>query len=224
MNMSDLVWHDLDLAVEEVDRTDAPEELAGVLAFGEPVVYDSAALAKAGGKELDPELQLLNDQHRFTYVRLALSIRPQENLLVRFVALDLTLDRGALCWSMEPMKVEQELKSKTEASISSKLKVKLAEVGAELGSDTKESAEYVLYQPVIEAFNVQRADPAWELRAAAGKQVSGIQLFHMVIKAPKLEECRALVSIRAEIMRRGFLFSYRARRSDRREEIARILV
>jgi hypothetical protein len=46
----------------------------------------------------------------------------------------------------------------------------------------------------------------------------------MVIKAPKLEECRALVSIRAEIMRRGFLFSYRARRSDQREEIARILV
>ena len=58
-------------------------------------------------------------------------------------------------------------KSKTEASISSKLKVKLAEVGAELGSATKQSAEYVLYQPVIEAFNVQRADPAWELRAAA---------------------------------------------------------
>lgn len=218
--MSDFMWHDLDLAVEEVHRADAPERLKGVLAFGEPVVYDSATLAKAAGKELDPELRLLSDQHRFTYVRLALTIRPQENLLVRFVSLDLTLDGGALCWSMEPMKVEQELKSKTEASISSKLKVKLAEVGAEVGAGTKESAEYVVYQPVIEAFNVQRADPAWELRAAAGKQLSGIQLFHMVIQASKLAQCHAFVSIRAEIMRQGFLFSYRARRSDQRENIA----
>jgi hypothetical protein len=82
--------------------------------------------------------------------------------------------------------------------------VKLAEVGA----STKESAEYVVYQPVIEAFNLQRADPAWELRAAPGKQLSGIQLFHMVIRAPKGAQCHALVGIRADIIRQGFLFTY----------------
>jgi hypothetical protein len=218
--MLDLEWHDLDLTIDETQRSDAPEKLKGVLAFGEPVVYDSEALAKAAGKELDPELQLLSDQHRFSYMRLALTIRPQENMLVRFVSLDIGLDSGALCWSMEPMKIEQELKSKSEVSISSKLKVKLAEVGA----DEKESAEYVVYQPVIEAFNVQRADPAWELRAAPGKQLSGIQCFHMVIQAAKSEQCHAKVSVRAEIMRRGFIFNYRARRSDQSEEIAVVSV
>lgn len=216
MNLSNIAWQDLDLAVEERHRADAPEKLKGVAAFGEPIVHDSMALAKSARAELDPELRLLSDQHRFTYVRLALTIRPQENLLIRFVSLDLKLDGGALCWSMEPMKVEQELKSKTEASISSKLKVKLAEVGA----NTKESAEYVVYQPVIETFNLQRSDPAWELRATTGKQLSGIQLFHMVIQAPKRVQCHALVTLRAEIMRQGFLFSYRARRADQREDIA----
>ena len=220
MKLSNVAWQELDLAIEERHRADTPEQLKGVLAFGEPVVHDSMALAAAAGEQADAELRLLTDQHRFTYVRLALTIRPQENLLVRFVSLDLMLDCGALCWSMEPMKVEQELKSKTEVGISSKLKVKLAEIGA----NTKESAEYVVYQPVIEAFNLQRSDPAWELRAVAGKQLSGIQLFHMVIQAPKRAQCRALVTMRAEIMRQGFLFSYRARRPDLREDIATLSV
>jgi hypothetical protein len=220
MNLSDVAWQELDLAVEERHRADAPEKLKGVLAFGEPVVHDSVKLAKASGEKPDAEMRLLGDHHRFTYVRLALTIRPQENLLVRFVSLDLALDGGALCWSMEPMKVEQELKSKAEAKISSKLKVKLAEIG----SETKQSAEYVVYQPVVEAFNIQRADPAWELRAAPGKQLSGVQLFHMVVQAPKGADCHAQVSLRAEIMRQGFLFSYRARRADLQENIANLLV
>lgn len=218
--MLDLKWQDLDLTADETQRGDAPEKLKGVLAFGEPVVYDSEEFARAAGKELDPELQLLTDQHRFSYMRLALTIRPQENMLVRFVSIDIRLDSGALCWSMEPMKVEQELKSKSEVSISSKLKVKLAEVGA----DEKESSEYVVYQPVIEAFNIQRADPAWELRAVPGKQLSGIQCFHMVIQAAKSEKCHAKVSVRAEIMRRGFIFNYRAQRADQSEDIAVISV
>jgi len=224
MNLPDMVWHDLDLDLAADERHRAPADLAGklkgVLAFGEPVVHDCAALAKAGGEKLDPELRLLSDRHRFTYIRLALTIRPQEDLLVRFVSLDLALDGGALCWSMEPMKVEQELKSKIEASVSSKLKLKLAEVGG----STKESAEYVVYQPVIEAFNLQRADPAWELRATTGKQLSGIQLFHMVVQASKSAQCHASVSVRADIRRQGFLFTYRARRSDQRENVALVPV
>jgi len=121
---------------------------------------------------------------------------------------------------MEPMKVEQELKSKVEATISSKLKVELAEVGGE----AKESAEYVVYQPVLEAFNLMRADPAWELRAAPGKQLSGVQLFHIVVQAPKVGECRARVTLRADIMREGFLFSYHARRPDQAEDLATLVI
>jgi len=220
MNLSGVAWQELDLAVEERHRADAPEKLKGVLAFGEPVVHDCLALAKVAGQKPDAEMKLLSDQHRFTYLRLALTIRPQENLLVRFVSLDLALDRNALCWSMGPMKVEQELKSKAEVSFSTKLKIELAEIGGQ----TKESAEYVVYQPVVEAFNLQRTDPAWELRAAPGKQLSGVQLFHMVVQAPKGRQCQARVTLRAEIMRHGFLFSYRARRADLREDIATLTV
>jgi hypothetical protein len=218
--MLDIKWHDLDLTDEALRDTASSEKLKGVLAFGEPVVYDSETLAEARGEELDPELRLLSNQHRFSYIRLALTIRPQEDMLVRFVSLDLELDRGALCWAMEPMEVNQELKSKSEVSISSKLKLKLADVGAEVGSGEKNSFEYVVYQPTIKAFNVQRSDPGWELRAADGKQLSGIQIFHMVIQSPKNQTCHAKVSIRAEILRRGFLFQYRARHSDEREDIA----
>jgi hypothetical protein len=220
MNLSDIAWQELDLAIEDRQRADAPEKLKGVLAFGEPVVHDCLALAKAAGQKPDAEMKLLSDQHRFTYLRLALTIRPQENLLVRFVSLDLVLGGNALCWSMEPMKIEQELKSKAEVSFSTKFKIKLAEFGGQ----TKESAEYVVYQPEIEAFNLQRSDPAWELRATVGKQLSGVQLFHIVVQAPKVGECQARVTLRADIIRKGFLLSYSARRPDRREDIATLMV
>jgi len=218
MNVSDMAWQELDLALEERTRDNAPEKLRGVLAFGAPVAHDCFALAKAQGEQPDAEIQLLSDQYRFTYLRLALTIRPQEDLLVRFVSLDLALDGNALCWSMEPMKVEQKMKSKAEARFSTKFKLKLADIG----SDAKESSEFVVYQPVVEAFNLQRADPAWELRAAPGKQLSGVQLFHLVVQAPKSGQSQARVTMRAEIMRQGFLFRYRVRRGDLREDIATV--
>ena len=216
MSLSGIEWQELDLAIDDRQRADAPETLKGVLAFGQPVIHDCFALAKAAKEKPDPEMKLLSDQHRFTYLRLALTIRPRENLAVRFVSLDVTLEGNALCWSMEPMKVEQEVKSKTEAKISSKLKIKLAEVGAE----EKDSAEYVIYQPEVEAFNLMRADPSWELRPTAGKHLSGVQLFHMVVQVPNLAECRGRVSLRADIKRQGFIFSYHARRPDAPEDVA----
>ena len=132
----------------------------------------------------------------------------------------LALDGNALCWSMEPMKVDQEIKSKAEVSFSTKFKIKMAEIGGQ----EKESAEYVVYQPVVEAFNLQRADPAWELRAAHGKELSGVQLFHMVVQAPKMGKCQARVTLRADIVRQGFLLTYSARRRDLREDVATLTV
>jgi hypothetical protein len=216
MSLADIAWHELDLAINDRQRADAPEKLKGVLAFGEPVVLDCFALARAAKEDPDPGMKLLSDEHRFNYLRLALTIRPKENLVVRFVSLDLTLDGDALCWSMEPMKVEQEIKAKAEVSFSTKFKIKMAE----FGGGEKASQEYVVYQPVIEAFNLQRSDPGWELHAQTGKQLSGIQLFHMVVQAPKARECRARVSLRADIMGHGFLWNYTARRSDQREHVA----
>jgi hypothetical protein len=224
MSISGIEWGELDLAIDDRQRADAPEKLKGVLAFGQPVIHDCLALAKATKEKPDPEMKFLSDQNRFTYMRLALTIRPQENLDVRFVSLDVTLEGDALCWSMEPMKVEQELKSKTEAKISSKLKVKLADVGAEVGGEEKDSAEYVIYQPVVEAFNLMRGDPGWELRPTAGRHLSGVQLFHMVVQVPKLAECRGRVSLRADIKRQGFIFNYHARRPDATEDVATLVL
>lgn len=220
MSLSDIAWQELDLAIDGRQRADAPEKLKGVLAFGGPVVHDCLALAKANNQKPDAEMKLLSDRHRFTYLRLALTIRPQKDLIVRFVSLDLALDGNALCWSMEPMKVEQEIKSKAEVSLSTKFKIKIAEIGGQ----EKESAEYVVYQPVIEAFNLQRADPAWELRAAPGKQLSGVQLFHMVVQSPKVGKSQARVTLRADIMRHGFLLNYSARRPDLLEDVATLTV
>jgi len=214
----DLHWHELDLFSEDTLRGDSSDCLAGVLAIGEPVVFDCEALAKAGGDEPDAEMALLAADYRFTYLRLALSMRSADDIQVRFVSLDVTLHADSVCWSMQPLKIEQEVRVKGETKVSGKFKLKLLDLGAE----EKDTEEYVAYQPLLEAFGLQRSDPAWELQATPGKRLHGIQLFHMVVRIPHGSTGVARVSIRADIRRRGFLFNYRARRASDQQEIGSV--
>lgn len=218
MRIADIQWTDLTLTPADTLRGEVQDEVAGVISLGKPFVVDAAALALASQKELDPEINLFMPTHIFPYIRFAVSIRPGNKHDVRFVALDVELEspnNEAICWSMQPVRVEQEIKARIESKLSSKLKLEIAEIGSEgsIGS------EYVIYQPEVEAFNLYKVNPAWELRAVEGRKLSGIQILHMIVRMPKDSNALSRVTLRADIFRKGFLWSYRVRRSDQSEEI-----
>lgn len=218
MKLADLEWSDVTLVPGDAVRDPRQEDVAGLVRVAKPVVGDATALSRAAHQELDPEIKLLSSRYVFPYLRFAVSIRPGDNYDVRFVALDVNLEsphNEAICWSMQPLRVDQEIKARTESKLSSKLKLEVAEIGGE----ESEIGEYVIYQPTVEAFNLNQEDPAWELRSVEGRKLSGIQLLHMVVRLPKESTATARVSLRADISRRGFLWSYRARRSDQSEEL-----
>jgi hypothetical protein len=219
MRLADIEWNDVTLVGETVrDAGFKSDEVNDIISIGKPIVGDAVAVARASKQELDSELKLLSSTHLFPYVRFALSIRPGDKHDVRFVALDVRLESPgseAISWSMQPIRVDQEIKTRTESKLSSKLKLEIAEIGG----DESAMDEYVIYQPTVEAFNLNRNDPGWELRAAEGRKLSGIQILHMVVRLPKESTASARVSLRADIFRRGFLWTYRARSSDQSEEI-----
>jgi hypothetical protein len=217
MKIAEVEWSEVTLVPEDVMRDEPPEEVDGVVSVGKPFVVDAIALARASREELDAEITLLAGTHVFPYLRLPLSIRPGDKHDIRFVALDVTLESnggGAVCWSMEPMRVDQEIKVRTESKLTSKLGLKPVAISG----SASESEEYIVYQPRVEAFGIGQANPGWEMRAE-GRKLSGVQIFHMVVQVPKAGKPLARVSLRADIWRRGILWPCRARRADQSEEI-----
>jgi hypothetical protein len=214
MGTAKAVWRDLDLAVEEHRRGPAPDRLAGVIAFREPLVLDCSALPQAGGSEPDAETRRLAKQSRFTYLRLGLSIRGEESLVLRFVSLDVVLEGGALCWSMQPVMVAEEFEAKAAPAVTPNFELELA--AAEPGAD----AERVVYQPTTQALHVHRADPTWELRAAAKKRLRGTQLFHLVARIPRGGVCQARIGVRAGVLREDLVVGYRAKGPGDRDAVA----
>jgi hypothetical protein len=114
------------------------------------------------------------------------------------------------------MKVEQVLEAGPAPAVSSNLELELPAPAP--GGDP------VVYRPMVEALNAQRADPTWELRAPPGTRLSGSGLFHLVARVPKGGVCQARISVRAEILSEGMLFGYRAAGPAGRDDVAIVAI
>ncbi|MFE5894908.1 hypothetical protein ACFQ6E_39130 [Streptomyces sp. NPDC056462] len=93
-----------------------PSGLGGLIRIGEPNVFDAVDLARAGATPVAPEVELLLADHTFTVVRLPVSVRPTERATVEFLAVEITLNAPgstATCWSLEPKRVDEEIKVTT---------------------------------------------------------------------------------------------------------------
>jgi hypothetical protein len=223
LKLSEIEWVDLvlepDLTRTRAEENKAHAELSGVLAVGKPIVLDAVERARAANQDLDADLTLLLDRYQFSYVRFPLTIRPGTQHDVRFLAFDVELtaegNEKPVCWSLEPMKVTQEIKVTTGSKMSAKLKPELVEIGADLSR----GEEVIHYQPLVTAFGIGLTTPAWELAATRGRQLLGVQILHMVVKAPKRVASTATVEIKADIFRRGFLWNSRVRHSSDSERV-----
>jgi hypothetical protein len=189
--------------VEESTRRAVKEAETLAAAVGRPIVVDAMKYAKSSGAD-DALMALVADTSDFYYVRLPISVRPPDGTEMRLLSVNIELRATggtADAWSMEPTHVQAELKVGTDAKLQANLKLGLIELGGEGGR----SNEYVEYQPVLEAYNLGRADPAWEFRPADGRAVRGVQLLHLCVRQDKTATVEGAVSLSADLQRRNVI-------------------
>ena len=216
MNLKDIAWTDLVLQPEVLRGDSLDEPLDNLIQLGNPFVLDAVEFYKKS-KQADAAMKLLYKGSDFYYVRFPLSFRPTDKLTLNLVSVEIALqgEENAEAWSMQPQKIEQEIKVETDAKIDSKLGISPIELSGAIGS----SKEYIIYQPVIEAFNLGRNDPAWEFRPAKGRSLSGIQILHLVIRQNKNSTSMGKISIRGDAKDRRGMFGFWGRNKKTDEDI-----
>lgn len=219
MNLASVEWEDGAL-VSETTRSVGTQPLQGLIKVGRPVILDAVKYHRAS-KQRDALMELLVGESDFYYVRLPLSFRPVEDVQLTLVSVALTLQgagNGAEAWSMEPQKVLDEVKVGLEAKVDAGLKFAPAELSSSIGS----SEEYIVYQPVIEAFNLGRPDPAWEFRPTKSRPLSGSQVLHLIIRQPRrtASQCQVTITGDAEDGRNFFSFLWRPVRPAEGEQFS----
>ena len=219
MLLESLPGEELDLRPQHTVLQSPPTDLASIIRIGETNVYDAISLARTSKQSFTSEVELLRRNFTFSLVSLPLTIRPTEATTVRFLAVEIDLSiagSGATCWSLDPEQVDDEVKVSTNVSFNSKLAVKLAEIG----STNEESQEYIVRQPRIASFNVGLSDPAWEFTPTPSTRLRGVQLLHIVVKAPVGQTWKGVASIRADVVSHHVLWNTRAFRRDGRQTVA----
>ena len=111
MNLSSMEWEDGYL-LPETTRSASAQPWQGLIRVGRPVVLDAVKFYRAS-KQRNPLMGLLVGESDFYYVRLPLSFRPVEDVQLTLVSVALELQGAgnrAEAWSMEPQKVEEEVK------------------------------------------------------------------------------------------------------------------
>jgi hypothetical protein len=217
--LESLPGEDLEFRPRHTVLQSPPADLTGMIRIGEPVVYDAISLARIEKQPLASEIELLRHKFAFSLVRLPLTIRPTEATTVRFLAVEIDLScggSGVTCWSLDPEQVDDEMKVATHIGLNSKLGVKLAEIRA----TDEEDQEYIVRQPRIASFNAGLTDPAWEFKPTLNTQLRGVQLLHLVVKAPTGRPWKGTASIRADIIYRRMLWNMYAFRRDGRQTVA----
>jgi hypothetical protein len=209
MLLEEIEGMDFDLRPVETMLHEPPIELEGMIRVGVPDVFDAVAYATKAGQSIDPGTELLLEDSEFFLVRVPLSVRPRERVEVRFLAVECFLEGSSgpiTCWSMTPERVEQEVTASTEVGLTAGLKVDIATLG--VSSSAKN--EYVVYQPNILAFGIGLEDPAWEFEPTKGRKLRGVQLLHLVVRAPRGTTGQGRIVIRADVVERGFIWNTKA--------------
>src|ERR1700743_1866073 len=117
-----------------------------VVRIGEVLPFDAMQMAQNGGEKIEPEIDQLIEQNKFCLIRIPLNVRPTAKTTVRFLAVEVFLDRpDATCWSLDPDRVEEELKVTSSVKLTGSLKPKFVEVGA----SHERTTEYVVRIPRI---------------------------------------------------------------------------
>ena len=134
----------------------------------------------------------------FFYIRLALSIKPERDIVFEDVEIEIKLDNSSseksICYSMYPLKIEDSNEVEEELSFSADLKIMKIINPANLAYKVKNS--FKINYPYVIGYNLGTDKPAWAVKKTISHPIlEGVQELLLVIKQPKNTTTNAIVQL-----------------------------
>lgn len=178
-------------------------------------------------EEIPYEINRLTDEYDFHYVRLTCSFLPDNDCRFEWArfGVDLKLKgKGSvqtkpISWDISPSEVFSTIKCKRDISFTPELKFKIIPevVDAEIKGGVNESKEYVVYEPQITSFGLNRPNVIWEFRNTKERGIIGNKSLLLIVKAPKGTKVNGRFLIGAEVSSKlSKWFPYPVKNSDDR--------
>jgi len=160
-------------------------------------------------EEIPYEIKRLTDEYDFHYVRLACSFLPDNDCKFEWArfGVDLKLKGNGsvhtkpISWDISPSDVFSTIKCKREFSFTPELKFNIIPevIDAEIKGGVNESKEYVVYEPQITSFGLNRSNVIWDFRRTKEKELIGNKSLLLIIRSPKGTEVNGRFLIGAEV-------------------------
>ena len=163
-------------------------------------IYDYGNLVKRmqeQSQKMSYEINRAKDKYAFHYATLSCSILPDNDCRFDWVRFGIELSAKPeskksstimkpVAHYLFPTEINSEIKYKKESDISPELKLNFFEiVDASVGGSITQSMEYIIYEPQITSFGINKSTVAWNFKRTKEKGILGDKLLFLVVKAPK---------------------------------------
>jgi len=220
-------------AIDKLRKESSPDEgeirtLRGKknkVAVGLPYYENLTSRLQNLKEEIPYEIKKQTDNYDFHYVRLTCSFLPDNDCRFEWArfGVDLKLKGKAsvqtkpICWDISPSEIFSTIKYKRNINFTPDLKFKIIPevLDAEIKGGIDESKEYVVYEPQITSFGLNRSNVIWEFRNTKERGIIGNKSLLLVIKAPKGIKVNGRFLIGAEVSSKlSKWFPYPVKNSD----------
>jgi hypothetical protein len=178
------------------------------VAVGEPY-YEDLISRLEGEKEIPHEIERLLDDYDFHFVSLSCSFLPDTGCRfawARFgIELNAQLESGdsqekPIAFDMFPDEILSEIAYKRDFTFKAGLKFKLGPIESGTDGGVKTQEEYIIYEPHIVAFGINRSTVAWNFENTKEKGIWGNKRgLLLVVKAPKNSKVKGRFLLGAEV-------------------------
>jgi hypothetical protein len=183
------------------------------VAVGLPYYENLTSRLQALNEEIPYEIKRLMNDYDFHYIRLTCSFLPDNDCIFEWARFGVDLNATSrsneltlkpIAWDMSPHEVLNEIKCKREISFTPELKFGIVPdiLDAEIGGGVTESKEYVVYEPQITSFGLNRSDVVWQFTKTKEMGIWGNKSLLLVVRTPKGSEVKGRFLIGAQISSR----------------------
>jgi hypothetical protein len=177
------------------------------VAVGEPYFENLISRYKDQNQELPREIKNMATNYDFHYVRLSCTFLPDKDCRfdwARF-GVELSAESGSgepssinpIAYDVFPSEVLSEIKCKREIDFTSELKLLAGIVN--VGTEISQSKEFIIYEPQINGFGINRSSTGWNFDKTKEKGIWGDRIVLLVVRAPKNSKVRARFLLGAEV-------------------------
>jgi hypothetical protein len=164
-------------------------------------------------QEISYEINKMKDKYDFNYAILSCSFLPDNDCRFDWGRFGIELSAEPksgepssikpVAHYLFPTEVNSEIRYKREIAITPELKINLFEViDGDMGANISESKEYIIYEPQITGFGINRSTLAWNFSNTKAKGICGDKLVLVVIRGPKNSKIKGRFLLGGEVSSR----------------------